>query len=68
MTAEVTAAGHTEPVELELVLERERHSVHARGKLVTDRTRFGMTWSPLRMASSIAELDVDLRFVRNAGH
>lgn len=67
--AEVTAAGHTEPVELELVLENaDDHSVRARGKLVTDRTPFAMTWSPLRMASSIAELDVDLRFVRNAGH
>ena len=66
VAADLTAAGHTEPVELELTLEdANEHSVRVRGKLVTDRTRFGMTWSPMRMASSIAELDVDLRFVRN---
>jgi polyisoprenoid-binding protein YceI len=68
VAADLTAAGHTEPVELDLALEdANEQSVRVRGKLVTDRTRFSMTWSPLRMASSIAELDVDLRFVRNAG-
>jgi polyisoprenoid-binding protein YceI len=69
VAADLTAAGRTEPVELELTLEdASEQSVRVRGKLVTDRTRFGMTWSPMRMASSIAELDADLRFVRNDRH
>jgi polyisoprenoid-binding protein YceI len=65
VAAELTAAHHTEPVELEVTLEdASEQSVRVRGSLVTDRTLFGMTWSPLHMASSIVDVDVDLRFVR----
>ena len=68
VAADLTAGGHTEPVEVELNLEdANEHSGRVRGKLVTDRTRFNMTWSPMRMASKIAEVDVDLRFIGNAG-
>ncbi len=40
-------------------------AVSLRAELVVDRTAFGMTWSPLKMASSEARAVVNARFVRS---
>jgi polyisoprenoid-binding protein YceI len=40
-------------------------TVNLRAELVVDRTEFGMTWSPLKMASSEARAVVNARFVRS---
>jgi polyisoprenoid-binding protein YceI len=67
MAADLSAAGRTVPVDVELTLdEATEATAHVRARLVTDRTQFEMTWSPLGMASSTAVVDADLRFVRDA--
>ncbi len=33
-------------------------------ELVVDRSKFGMTWSPLHMSSMVAKANVVARFVR----
>ena len=61
------AAGHRVPVELAVSVEDATpDAVTLRGEVTVDRTRLGMTWSPLGMASKQARLSATLRFVRAA--
>jgi polyisoprenoid-binding protein YceI len=47
------------------VIEATSGSVSLRSEVVVDRTTFGMTWSPLKMASYQALAVVTARFVRS---
>lgn len=59
------AAGQVQPVEFAAHAEEATaQAVVLRAELVVDRTRFGMTWSPLRMASAMARATAVVRFVR----
>jgi len=66
-TAEGTleAAGTTEPVTFTAeIIEASPDAVTLRASLTIDRSRFGMTWSPLRMAAMDATGTVTARFTR----
>lgn len=68
LTATLEAAGRSQPVPLTArVLEAGRDEVTLVVTTVVDRTTFGMTWSPLGMASGSATLDVVTHFVRSSG-
>jgi polyisoprenoid-binding protein YceI len=68
ITATLEAAGRSQPLPLTArVLEVGRDGITLAATTVLDRTAFGMTWSPLGMASSSATLDVVTRFVRGPG-
>ena len=59
------AAGHEEPLEFTAsVQDATAGAVTLRAEVVLDRTRFGMTWSPLGMAARQARAEVTARFVR----
>ena len=67
LTAEATleAAGVSQPVSLTAdVADASPDAVTLRGELTVDRSRFGMTWSPLRMADLKATATVTARFTR----
>ncbi len=67
LTAEGTleAAGTSEPVTLTAqIIEASPDAVTLRASLTVDRSRFGMTWSPLRMAAMQATGTVTARFTR----
>jgi len=60
------AAGHVEPVEFTAhVDEASASAAVLRAELAVDRTRFGMTWSPLRVAAPMARGTVVARLVRS---
>ncbi len=59
------AAGVTQPVTFTAdVLEDSAEAVTLHAELAVDRSRFGMTWSPLRMAAMQATGVVTARFTR----
>ena len=59
------AAGVTEPVTITAdVIEASTDAVTLKAELTVDRSRFGMTWSPLRMAAMQATGAVTARFTR----
>ncbi len=64
-TGTVEAAGHVEPLEFTARVEPGDGAVTLRAEITIDRTLFGMTWSPLRIASSLARATVVARFTRN---
>ncbi|MGB6453287.1 MAG: YceI family protein [Streptosporangiaceae bacterium] len=67
LTAEGTleAGGTAEPVTVTAdVVEASAEAVTLRAELAVDRSRFGMTWSPLRMAAMQATGTVTARFIR----
>jgi polyisoprenoid-binding protein YceI len=67
LTAEGTleAGGAAEPVTVTAdVVEASAEAVMLRAELVVDRSRFGMRWSPLRVAAMRATGTVTARFVR----
>jgi len=67
LTAEGTleAAGISEPVTFTAdVIEASAEAVTLRAELAIDRNRFGMTWSPLRIAAMQATGAVTARFTR----
>jgi polyisoprenoid-binding protein YceI len=67
LTAEGTleAAGTAEPVTFTAeIIEASPDAVTLRASLTIDRSRFGMTWSPLRMAAMDATGIVTARFTR----
>jgi polyisoprenoid-binding protein YceI len=69
VTGDLSAAGRTLPVTFDARLTAataERVTVD--GRMAVDRSRFGMTWSPLKMASSIALLVIHARFVKSAAN
>jgi polyisoprenoid-binding protein YceI len=59
------AAGTVEPVTLTAdVIEASAEAVTLRAELTVDRSRFGMTWRPLRIAATQATGAVTARFTR----
>lgn len=61
------AAGVTEPVSFTAeVVAANPDAVTLRAELTVDRTRFGMTWSPMRMASMQATGTVTAQFTRGS--
>jgi polyisoprenoid-binding protein YceI len=62
------AAGVTEPLTFTAdVAEASAEAVTLRAEVAVDRSRFGMTWSPLRMAAMQATGAVTARFTRETG-
>jgi polyisoprenoid-binding protein YceI len=62
------AAGVSQPVSFTAdVLDATADAVTLRAELSVDRSRFGMTWSPLRMTSMQATGSVTARFTRLPG-
>jgi polyisoprenoid-binding protein YceI len=62
------AAGASEPVAFTAdVVEASAEAVTLRAEVAVDRSRFGMTWSPLRMAAMQATGAVTARFTRETG-
>ena len=60
------AAGHSQDLApIVEVVSATSDSMSLRAELVVDRTAFGMTWSPLKMASSEVRAIVNARFVRS---
>jgi polyisoprenoid-binding protein YceI len=65
VTATLEAAGRSQPLRTTArVLEVNPNAITLAVTTVVGRTAFGMTWSPLGMASSSATLDVVTSFVR----
>ena len=59
------AAGHLEPMGFTAhVQDFSESAVTLTAVLVVDRTRFAMTWSPLRIAADDAQATVTARFMR----
>jgi polyisoprenoid-binding protein YceI len=64
----LTVAGHRQRIEFPVVVEGvAANDATLRAELTVDRTQFGMTWSPLGMASPQARLSANLRFRRHTG-
>jgi polyisoprenoid-binding protein YceI len=62
---ELEAAGVREPLSFTAeVVDASPDAVTLQAELTVDRSRFGMTWSPLRMASMQATGSVTARFTR----
>lgn len=59
---DLTAAGHTQPLAFEARLTPAGDRMIVEADVTVDRTAFGMTWSPLGMASSTALLVVRAQF------
>lgn len=67
MTGTFEAAGIREPITFSAnVIDASADAVTIRAELKLDRTRFGMTWSPMRIAASDARGVVTARFTRSA--
>ena len=67
VAGELTIAGHTEDVEFDTTIAvASADEASADATLSVDRTRFGMTWSPLGMSAATAHLTLHLRFTRAA--
>ena len=64
-TGTVEAAGHVQPLEFTARVEPADGAVTLRTEITIDRTLFGMTWSPMRVASSLARATVVARFTRS---
>jgi polyisoprenoid-binding protein YceI len=61
------AAGTQEPVRFTAdILEASPDTVTLRAEITVDRSKFGMTWSPMRVASMQATGSVTARFTRSA--
>lgn len=65
-TGTIEAAGRTHPLEFTADVAREDGAVTLRAEITIDRTLFGMTWSPMRVASHQARATVTARFTRPA--
>jgi polyisoprenoid-binding protein YceI len=61
------AAGTTEPITFTAeIVEASADAVTLRASLTVDRSRFGMTWSPMRIAAMEATGTVTARFTRES--
>jgi polyisoprenoid-binding protein YceI len=61
------AAGRQEPVSFTAdITEARPDTVTLRAELTVDRSRFGMTWSPMRISSMQAAGSITARFTRAA--
>ena len=63
--ATIEAAGHSEPVEFTAHIDAASAAATAAIEVIVDRSKFGMTWSPLRMSSMDAKAIVVVRFVHD---
>jgi polyisoprenoid-binding protein YceI len=64
----LAAAGVAEPVSFTAdVVQASPDAVTLRAELTVDRSRYGMTWSPMRMAALQATGSVTARFTREPG-
>jgi polyisoprenoid-binding protein YceI len=63
---ELTAAGQTIPVTVFAEVKSDGRRLEIDGWTTVDRTRFDMTWNPLRMVSTEAELHVKVVLVPSA--
>ncbi|HUZ52545.1 MAG TPA: YceI family protein [Streptosporangiaceae bacterium] len=60
------AAGHTEPIEFTARVEiASENAIVLHAEIEVDRTKFAMTWSPLRVAAFPARGTAVARFVRS---
>jgi polyisoprenoid-binding protein YceI len=60
------AAGHQQAFDAVVhVVSAAVDAITVRAEAIVDRTTFGMTWSPLKMAAPDARVVVTARFVRN---
>lgn len=65
VVGQLTAAGRSEPIELDTSIEdASAQTATTVAHLDVDRTLFGMTWSPMRMTSPIARVDLRLRWTK----
>lgn len=63
----VTILGQTRPVEFPVTVSgASSGAAQVTASLSIDRSAFGMTWRPMKMASLTVAIDVDLRFVKSA--
>lgn len=63
VSGRLTIAGHTHPIDTTVALSgADAESVMAVAHVTIDRTRFGLTWSPMRMAASDVLVSAHLRF------
>jgi len=61
------AADHREPVSFTADITEDRpDTITLRAELTVDRSRFGMTWSPMRISSMQATGSLTARFTRAA--
>jgi polyisoprenoid-binding protein YceI len=68
LTGTFEAAGVREPVNFGAeIVEASPDAVTLRAQLVVDRTRFGMTWSPMGIAASEAAATFTARLTKVAG-
>jgi polyisoprenoid-binding protein YceI len=67
VSGDLSAAGRSQPVTFDAILsDATAERVTVDGAVRVDRTGFGMTWSPMRMASSTAVLVIHAQFVKSA--
>ena len=65
----LAAAGTEEPIQFTAdILDASPDTVSLRAEITVDRSRFGMTWSPMRIASMDATGSVTARFTRSAAN
>ena len=68
MVGSLQAAGVEEPVSFTAdLVEAGNDAVTLRAELTVDRSRYGMTWSPMKMTAMQATGSVTARFIRDAG-
>ena len=68
MVGTLQAAGVEEPVSFTAdLVEAGNDAVTLRAELTVDRSRYGMTWSPMKMTAMQATGSVTARFIRDAG-
>jgi polyisoprenoid-binding protein YceI len=68
MVGTLQAAGVEQPVSFTAdLVEAGNDAVTLRAELTVDRSRYGMTWSPMKMTAMQATGSVTARFIRDAG-
>ena len=68
MVGTLQAAGVEEPVSFTAdLVDTGNDAVTLRAELTVDRSRYGMTWSPMKMTAMQATGSVTARFIRDAG-
>jgi polyisoprenoid-binding protein YceI len=63
-TGTLEAAGRVQPIEFTAQAQISEDAVVLSGEITVDRSVFGMTWRPMRVASLAARATVTARFVR----
>jgi polyisoprenoid-binding protein YceI len=63
-TGTIEAAGHTQPAEFTAHVETSADAAILTAEITLDRTIFGMTWSPMRVAAYPTRATLTARFTR----